>query len=74
MRDLLNEQALEREGEFAASRGHGWQSNPYLRREHMPAATGESLRAWARKHDAWQRGFERGSLAAARRHDASHGR
>jgi len=60
MSDVVNEAALEREGAYAASRGRNWQSNPYLRREQMPAATGESLGTWVRKHDAWQRGFERG--------------
>jgi len=53
-----SEAACEREGVYAASRGRNWQSNPYLRREQMPVATGESLVAWVRKHDAWQRGFE----------------
>lgn len=70
MRDSLSERHLEREGEFAAARGRSWQSNPYLRREQMPVATGESLSAWARKHDAWQRGFERGRVAADGRHGA----
>lgn len=52
---------LEQDGAYAACRGRGWQTNPYLRREQMPAATGESLGTWVRKHDAWQRGFERGT-------------
>lgn len=59
MTAAANEAALESEGAKAASRGRNWQSNPYLRREQMPAATGESLGAWVRKHDAWQRGFDR---------------
>jgi len=59
--DAMTEASLEREGALAASRGRDWRSNPYLRREQMPMATGESLRTWARKHDAWQRGFERGT-------------
>ena len=70
MRNLLSDEALEREGEFAAARGRSWQSNPYLRREQMPVATGESLSTWARKHDAWQRGFERGRVAADGRYGA----
>ena len=74
MRNLLSDEALEREGEFAAARGRSWQSNPYLRREQMPLATGESLGAWARKHDAWQGGFERGDLDADGRHGAVDGR
>lgn len=54
----LDETALEREGARAANQGASWQSNPYLRRENMPEATGESVHDWSRKHDAWQRGFE----------------
>jgi len=49
---------LVREGERAAAAGLAWHSNPYLRKENMPAATGETLHEWSRKHDAWQRGFE----------------
>ena len=56
--DAVDESILEREGATAAARGLSWQSNPYLRRDLMPASTGESLNRWARKHDAWQRGFE----------------
>lgn len=63
MNVVSTESALEREGAHAASRGRGWQSNPYLRREQMPCATGETLTVWAGKHDAWQRGFERGCAA-----------
>lgn len=63
MSDVVDESTLEREGAYAASRGRTWQSNPYLRREQMPVATGESLGTWARKHDAWQRGFERATGA-----------
>jgi len=59
MSGALNEALLEQDGAYAASRGRDWQSNPYLRREQMPAATGESVGTWVRKHDAWQRGFER---------------
>lgn len=55
---LADEAGLEREGERAATTGRSWHSNPYLRKENMPGATGESLREWSRKHDAWQRGFE----------------
>jgi len=56
--DRVEDSVLEREGALAASRGRSWQANPYLRRDLMPVATGESLHLWARKHDAWQRGFE----------------
>ena len=63
----FDESTLEREGARAAQAGRGWQSNPYLRRENMPQATGETLREWSRKHDAWQRGFEgRGRESAFR--------
>ncbi|AKJ31892.1 CrpP-related protein [Caldimonas brevitalea] len=58
MKAPFDESALEREGARAARGGHAWQSNPFLKRENMPAVTGESLREWSRKHDAWQRGFE----------------
>lgn len=54
----FDEAALEREGAGAAHAGQSWQSNPYLRRQNMPLATGETVQLWSRKHDAWQRGFE----------------
>lgn len=58
MTSPFDEAALEDEGARAARAGRSWQSNPYLRRENMPQATGEALCEWSRKHDAWQRGFE----------------
>ena len=45
-------------GAQAAAAGQPWHSNPYLRQDHAPRVTGESVCEWARKHDAWQRGFE----------------
>jgi hypothetical protein len=48
-------------GRRAASSGHAWAENPFLRRENMPAETGEALDAWSAKHDAWQSGFESSS-------------
>lgn len=56
--DILRESALEREGAQAAARGQHWRSNPFLLKDNMPQASGESLGAWSRWHDAWQRGFE----------------
>jgi hypothetical protein len=54
-----DEQArIESDGARAAAAGRDWRANPYLRRENMPAATGESLHDWSDRHDAWQRGFE----------------
>ena len=50
--------ALAAFGAQAAADGRPWHSNPYLRRDHTPPATGETVNEWARKHDAWQRGFE----------------
>ena len=58
MNTLLEESLIESEGALAAQAGRSWQSNPFLRRENMPAATREPLTDWTRKHDAWQRGFE----------------
>lgn len=58
MKSPFGETVLEQEGARAAQAGRSWQSNPYLRRENMPQATGETLREWSCKHDAWQRGFE----------------
>lgn len=64
MKPPFDESDLERRGAAAAAAGHPWHSNPFLRPENMPAATGETLREWSRKHDAWQRGFE-GAVAMA---------
>lgn len=58
MHDAVDESNLERQGADAAAQGRNWQTNPYLRRDLMPASTGESPIRWASKHDAWQRGFE----------------
>jgi hypothetical protein len=56
--DLFRESALERESAQAAARGQHWRSNPFLLKDNMPQASGESLGDWPRRHDAWQRGFE----------------
>ncbi len=56
--DLFSESKLEREGARAAAQGQSWRTNPWLHAQNMPQATGESLSAWPRRHDAWQRGFE----------------
>jgi hypothetical protein len=56
--DLFSESKLEREGARAAAQGQSWRTNPWLHAQNMPQATGESLSAWSRRHDAWQRGFE----------------
>jgi len=53
-----SDSALAACGAQAAASGQPWHSNPYLRQDHTPRATGESVCEWARKHDAWQRGFE----------------
>lgn len=53
-----DEKTLEQEGARASQAGRSWRSNPYLLRVNMPQFTGEAVREWARKHDAWQRGFE----------------
>lgn len=58
MEGWVDEHNIERDGERAAREHHPWYSNPFLQRENMPMATGETLREWSRKHDAWQRGFE----------------
>jgi hypothetical protein len=58
MKNPFEESVLEQDGARAAQDGRSWQCNPYLRRENMPQATGETLQEWSRKHDAWQRGFE----------------
>jgi len=58
MKKPFDEILLEQEGARAAKAGLSWQSNPYLRRENMPQATGEAQPEWSRKHDAWHRGFE----------------
>lgn len=55
---LSEEACWAEEGARAARRGLRWDANPFLRRENMPAATGDSPPQWARKHDAWQRGFD----------------
>lgn len=56
--NIFSESVLEREGARAAARGQSWRTNPWLHARNMPQATGESLDAWSRRHDAWQRGFE----------------
>jgi hypothetical protein len=56
--DILDQSRLEREGAQAAARGASWRANPFLLRDNMPHATGESLADWSGRHDAWQRGFE----------------
>lgn len=53
-----SDNALAACGAQAAAAGQPWHSNPYLRQDHAPRVTGESVCEWARKHDAWQRGFE----------------
>ena len=58
MKAAGDEPNLERAGERAARDHRPWHANPFLQRENMPIATGETLREWSRKHDAWQRGFE----------------
>lgn len=58
MKAPFDESELERDGERAAHADRPWHSNPFLERQNMPVATGETLREWSRKHDAWQRGFE----------------
>lgn len=63
---LDSDGALATCGAQAAAAGQPWHSNPYLRRDHAPRATGESVNEWARKHDAWQRGFEAYVGGAAR--------
>lgn len=52
------EVVLAQEGDRTARSGGHWSANPYLKRENMPGATGDSLQNWACKHDAWQRGFD----------------
>lgn len=58
MKTSFDEPHVERDGERAARADRPWHSNPFLQRENMPVATGETLGEWARKHDAWRRGFE----------------
>ncbi|WKB55430.1 CrpP-related protein [Eleftheria terrae] len=58
MKPPFDESNLERDGARAAQADHSWRANPFLQRENMPGATGETLREWSRKHDAWQRGYE----------------
>lgn len=55
---VLEASFLALEGARAARGGCSWLANPFIRRENMPAATGESVAVWVRKHDAWQRGFD----------------
>lgn len=50
--DVFGQSALERDGAQAASSGASWRSNPFLLRESMPQATGESLADWSGRHDA----------------------
>lgn len=54
----IDEEELEREGRTAAAAGQDWRTNPFLRRDRMPMTTRESVGEWARKRDAWQRGYE----------------
>lgn len=56
--DIFDHSRVEREGARAAARGASWRANPFLLRDNMPHATGESLADWSGLHDAWQRGFE----------------
>lgn len=56
--DIFDQSRVEREGARAAAHGASWRANPFLLRDNMPHATGESLADWSGRHDAWQRGFE----------------
>lgn len=49
--------AIQKRG--AEARAHGFTAldNPFLRATALPAATGESVETWLRKHDAWELGF-----------------
>lgn len=61
--------AARRSGARAASQGSCWQANPYLLAANMPAATGESIDEWCKRHDAWQAGHqEESGHGAARPH------
>lgn len=48
---------IEKDGAEARALGHNFLQNPYLKSDAMPAATGETIERWQRKHDAWHRGW-----------------
>ena len=55
----LGERAeLERQGAKAAARGDHVLANPLVRLVNLPGSTGECPERWARRHEAWQRGYE----------------
>lgn len=60
---------LKRQGAKAAARGDARASNPILETINTPPSTGESLREWDCRRDAWEAGFD--SQGRARRRPAA---
>lgn len=56
---------IQKHGANARSRRESQFDNPYLRADHMPAATGESVEVWNAKHDAWEIGWRAEDLMRA---------
>jgi len=48
---------LQELGAEARAKGSSFLENPFLKNEHQPAASGESIDTWQRKHDAWHLGW-----------------
>lgn len=46
------------QGAEARAAGKSVFDNPFLRPEQMPAATGDSIEDWQRKHDEWDAGWK----------------
>lgn len=52
-----NVESLQKDGAEARAHGRSFLDNPFLKSSSMPAATGEPIDEWARKHDAWHLGW-----------------
>lgn len=48
---------IQKQGATARAMDKTFFENPYLKRENLPAATGETVQQWQAKHDAWHLGW-----------------
>jgi hypothetical protein len=56
MTDDENKQ-IQKDGANARAFGRSMFDNPYLKAEHLPAKTGETVEQWQVKHDLWELGW-----------------
>jgi hypothetical protein len=60
MQDELDK--ITRMGASARAASSTWR-NPFIRREYMPAATGDTQEVWRRKFEAWETGWRQADEA-----------